>query len=386
MAAVGGPISPRPRRDTLWAHVLDPADRAALDPGAPAELDRRPDVLVVGGGAMGLATAVLCRRAGIGRVLVIEADRLAAGPSGGAGGVLAPELHQASASAEFMALARRSLELYRRLDQEWAGALGLRWSPHLMLLPEGPPSPPRPRPGIEVLTAERVAELAPGLAPVQGALLTVEQARLNPLRLAAVLSRAAGTVATGVAMTGAEASHGRLVRVGTTHGDIHPGAVVFATGLAPEPWVRIPQRLVKGHLLVTEPGAFGLPIGAHTVDLGFGPTVGGGLLAGGTRDEGDFEPQVRPEVVASILRRMGELLPASKGVGVRRAWCCFRPATADGHPVIDRVPEVDNAWVTAGHDGTGILLAPATGQAIADWIAGGDRPRGIGSLGVARFG
>ena len=55
---------------TVWASTVDPADRAALDPGMPADLDRHPDVLVVGGGVIGLATAVCCRRAGIGRVLV----------------------------------------------------------------------------------------------------------------------------------------------------------------------------------------------------------------------------------------------------------------------------------------------------------------------------
>jgi threonine dehydrogenase-like Zn-dependent dehydrogenase len=68
----------RPVRGTVWASTVDPADRAAPDPGIPDDLDRRPDVLVVGGGVIGLATAVFCRRAGVGRVLVIEAVRLAA--------------------------------------------------------------------------------------------------------------------------------------------------------------------------------------------------------------------------------------------------------------------------------------------------------------------
>jgi hypothetical protein len=46
----------RARRATLWAAALDPGDRALLDPGVPADLDRRPDVLVVGGGVIALAT------------------------------------------------------------------------------------------------------------------------------------------------------------------------------------------------------------------------------------------------------------------------------------------------------------------------------------------
>jgi glycine oxidase len=101
---------------TLWASTVDPDDLAALAPGVPADLDRHPEVLVVGGGVIGLATAVYCRRAGTGRVLVIEAARLAAAASGGTGGALIPELHQLSDPPAFMALARASLALYRQLD------------------------------------------------------------------------------------------------------------------------------------------------------------------------------------------------------------------------------------------------------------------------------
>jgi glycine oxidase len=375
------------RRVTLWADTLDPGDRALLDPGVPAGLERRPDVLVVGGGVVGLATAVACRRAGFGRVVVVEAARLAAGASGGAGGALVPELHQLSDPPAFVALARSSLDRYRQLDQEWDGALGLRWRPSLLLLPKGLPIGLAAWPGVELLGADRnIAEFAPDLAPVAAGLLAHDQAQVHPLRLAAALARRAGSVATRTAMVDAEVAAGRIVRVRTTAGDLWPGVVVFATGLAPERWVRLPQRLVKGHLVATEPGRFRLPCGVHGPGLGVGPTGDGGLLAGGTREEGDPSPKVRPEVVALIRRRLGELLPAARGVRLRRRWCCFRPATGDGQPVIDRVPGIDNAWVSAGHDGTGLLLAPATGQAMATWIATGGRPEQVASFGLSRFG
>lgn len=375
--AKGAPATP-------WADGLDPADRAMLDPGVPGDLGRRPDVLVVGGGVIGLAAALFCRRAALGRVLVIEAKRLAAGASGGAGGALAPDLHQLSDPPAFVQLARTSLTLFRDLDQEWDGSLGLRWAPRL-ILPDGPPPSLQPWPGVELLGADQVAELEPDLAPVPAALLTTDQAQVNPLRLAAVLAHRAGGVATGIAMTGIQVAGGRIVRVRTAAGDLHPGTVVLATGLAPEPWVQLPQRLVKGHLLATEPGLFRLRLGVHGPGGGVGPLPGGGLLAGGTRDEGDHSPHVRPEVVASIRRRLGALLPAARDVRLTHQWCCFRPATADGQPVIDQVPGLENAWVSAGHDGTGILLAPATGQALASWIATGNRPRQVNSFTLSRF-
>jgi glycine oxidase len=369
---------------TVWASTVDPADRAALDPGMPADLDRHPDVLVVGGGVIGLATAVFCRRAGMRRVLVIEAARLAAAASGGAGGALAPALHQLSDPPAFVALARASLALYRQLDQDWDRALGLERMAGLQLLPAGPP-PGGPWPGVELLDSDQVAELVPELVPMPAGLLAPDQARVHPLRLAAALARRAGSVATGVAMTDLQVAGGRIVRVRTTAGELHPGVVVFATGLAPEPWVRVPQRLVKGHLVATEPVGFRLVCGVHSPGFGVGSMADGGLLAGGTRDEGDHSAQVRPEAVQGIRRRLGELLPAAAQVRVRYQWCCFRPATADGQPVIDRVPSLDNAWVSVGHDGDGLLMAPATGQALASWITTSRQPQEVASFGLSRF-
>lgn len=378
----GGPqIGPA----TLWSATLDHADQAVLDPGVPSDLPRRPDVLVVGGGVIGLATAVFCRHAGLGQVLVIEAERLAAAASGGAGGALAPELHALTDPPAFVTLARQSLALYRQLDQDWDAALRLWWRPVLLPLPEAPPSL-GPWPGVELVGPDRIAELAPDLSPISAAFLADQQTQVHPLRLAAALARRAGSVATRVAMTGAKTAGGRITTVHTTAGDLQPGIVVFATGLAPEPWVWLPQRLVKGHLVVTAPGPWRLGCGIHSPGLGVGPTADGGLLVGGTRDEGDPSPQVRPEVVAFICRRLGELLPAARNARLTHQWCCFRPATADGQPVIDRVPGIDNAWVSVGHDGTGLLLAPATGRALATWITTGARPTGIDSFTLSRFG
>jgi hypothetical protein len=56
-------------------------------------------------------------------------------------------------------------------------------------------------------------------------LLANDQARVHPLRLAAALARRAGSIATGVAMTDLEVDGGRIVRVRTTGGELHPGVV-----------------------------------------------------------------------------------------------------------------------------------------------------------------
>ena len=358
----------------LWWHELADADRAALDPGLPVDLDRRPDLLVIGGGIVGLTVAVYCRRLGIDRILVIDGRRLTAGATGGTGGALAPELHQTSDPPWFVAHARRSLALYASLDDAWRGALGLHWGPRLVLsLDPEPTSTDRWDDRVEHLTSEQVTEFFPQLTYDSAGVLASNQGQAQPLRLAAALARHAGTIATGVTAVGFESAGGRTVRVHTSVGTLHPGAVVVATGSIAGPSAPVVQRRVKGHLLATGPLPFPLPCGIHADGLGFGPLPGGRMLAGGTRDDSDT-PHVEPAVVGRIRAHVRRIVPDLGDVAVTHTWCCFRPTTADGMPVIDRLRGADNAWMSIGHGGTGILMAPVLGQALASWITGGRRP------------
>ena len=84
----------------------------------------RPDVLVIGGGIVGVATAASCHLAGAGPVLLIEAGTLGSGATGGAAGLLVPEVHTWSDPERFVAMARSSLELWRQLEQTVPGTEG----------------------------------------------------------------------------------------------------------------------------------------------------------------------------------------------------------------------------------------------------------------------
>jgi glycine/D-amino acid oxidase-like deaminating enzyme len=371
-------------RDTAGADAL-----AALTPGIPTELDRRPDVLVVGGGAVGLATAALCVRAGLGRVTLIERDGLVAGASGKAAALLTPEAHVWTDPPAFVDLGRASLRLLRRLDDEWDGALGVEPLEWLVASPSAVPAGTEMGPLVDVLDADRAHEVEPELGDVPGALRIRDQASVHPLRLAAALAARAGTVVTGVEMQGLTVAGGRVTAVHTTHGDFHPGALVLATGVAPVvPGLAarsIPQRWVKGHLLATRPAPFRLRTAVASIEGLVRQLPGGEILAGGTLDKGDDQPVVRDEVIVGIRKALGHLLPRAGEVPLGHAWCCFRPATGDDQPVVDRVPGVENAWVSCGHFRTGILMAAATGDALARWIGTGHPPEAVRAFSHDRF-
>src|SRR5207248_2921551 len=250
-----------------------------LEPGFPDRLPRTPDVLVVGGGMVGVATAVACRRAGLGTVALVERSTLGAGATAGAGGLLVPEAHHDQDSGGIVDLGRLSLALWRELDDLVPDGVGLVDMDWLGLEP-GPGLSARLPSGAEMLGAEDVARLVPELARPVDAVLVRQQARVNPL---AALARLAG---------------------GLDH---------VATGVD-----------------VTE--------------------------------------------VASIRADLEAALPAVGQARISHAWCCFRPTHPDELPVVDRVPRLANAWTTSGHFRTGILMAPATGRALARWIESGDQP------------
>jgi glycine/D-amino acid oxidase-like deaminating enzyme len=136
-------------------------------------------------------------------------------------------------------------------------------------------------------------------------------------------------------------------------------------------------------MVVTEPTSLKLP---GTVAPLATSIEDGRLMMGGTLDIGDNERVVRPDVIAAMWAALEVAWPVVQGVRIAYQWACFRPAHPDRLAVIDRVPGLGNAWLSTGHYKTGILLAPATGLALADWIASGRRPAQVEGLGVDRFG
>jgi glycine oxidase len=369
----------------IWRDQLTAAERAALGRGAGVLPEPRPDVLVVGGGIVGAATAVACHEAGLGSVLLIEAGQLGSGATGGAAGLLTPEIREWSDPGPFADLARASLGYWKDLELSRPGGVGLLHLDWIGLVPDPDSFALHQPSAVEWLMPDQVREFVPGLAvPMAGAMVR-HQARVNPLRALARLTAGLPCVATGVAAISATVRGGRVVSVGTTAGDIQPGVVVFATGRPPAldglP-LDVPSDLMKGHLLATQPVSVRLP---GTVAPVATQLEDGRLLAGGTFDTGDESPSLRPEVIEAILDGLYAALPELRGVGASYQWCCFRPCHPDGHPVIDRVPGIGNAWLTSGHFRSGILMAPATARAIVRWISAGEQPAEAPAWSSTRF-
>ena len=253
--------------------------------------------------------------------------------------------------------------------------------------PAAPSSPSSLRLPAELreVSADEVALLEPDVRVPEGgtAVLVEGQLGVNPQRLVAVLAGHAGSVVTGVRMLDVTVRGDRVVAVRTTAGDFTPGAVVMATGLLPRPW-RTRQRWIKGHMIAVAPGPWRLgsvlggPLGGGT------PLPDGTILCGGTFDDGDLSPAVREEIADPMAQALAAVLPKAAGARISHRWCCFRPYIEGRQPVVDRLPGVRNGWFAGGHFTTGIMMAAATGEAVASWIGGSGTPDLVTSFTLAR--
>jgi glycine oxidase len=368
--------------------------RASISRMPPNE---RPDVLVVGGGAIGLAVAWRARERGM-SVTLLERDATGAGTSHVAAGMLAPV-----AEAEFGEAGRRVLELGLRSAQIWPAfaseledaaetGVGLIRTGTLLLARDEDGARELERQlafreslGLRVqrLRASEARALEPALAPtVRLALLAPDDHSVDPRLVLVALRRAclrAGVrVREHAPVARVELDGERVSGVALEDGErLLAGEVVLAAG----PWTaaiaglpddaRVPVRPVKGQILrLRDPAGAGLLSRVARFEGGYlVPRADGRYVLGATVEERGFDPLPSAGGVYELLRDARELLPGVSELEIEELSVGFRPGTPDNAPVIGRGALAGLTWAT-GHYRNGILLAPLTAQLLADLLAG----------------
>ncbi|MGQ0634191.1 MAG: NAD(P)/FAD-dependent oxidoreductase [Planctomycetaceae bacterium] len=386
--------------ESVWRATLSAAERVQLQADRGRLLHTRPDVLIVGGGLVGLCLAYYLAEEGT-CVQLIEASSLGDGASGANAGGVWPNDQGPSHPPGFQSLAFLSRDLWSRLSVRPGFDFDWRVNGFLNVNSDriGPDVQAAARAVQEqgyagqAVDGEQIRRLEPQLRPdVAYGLHAPSDAHLHPLKAAASLARAARAlgagIATGIRAVDAECDDVSIQRVETTAGPIAARHVVAATGWS-RAWVEAaaqdlyPLRPVRGQLIATAPLppllAGSVAGGCLVVQL-----KSGEIIAGGDVVESDsLTPD--PAVSARFAKTAGDLIPALRDVRFERAWCGLRPGTPDGLPVIDRSTNTPNLWLACGHFRNGVLLAPGTGKLLSAWIRSGERPAELAPFCWARF-
>jgi glycine oxidase len=373
---------------------------------APAVRRRAtPDVLVVGGGIIGTLTALeLVRRGAC--VAVAERGRPGRESSWAGAGILSP-IYPWRYPEALSHLVNRSLALYPELAERLKTVSGV--DPQLrhtgLIIPVfaaaewaelAPALPWSERFGwrAERLSGREARRVEPCLAEgVAGAVFWPEVGQVrNPrlLRGAEAAARAAGVAYhTGADVTGFVGKGGRVTAVRTAAGTLKAGRFLLAAGswsgdLAREAGLDLPVAPVKGQILLlrTEPGRLSRIVKHDRAYLV--PRKDGRVLVGATMEMAGFD---RRTTLSALHFLSGALLAMAPGLAdaqVERHWMGFRPGTPDGLPYLGKAPALENVFVAAGHYRNGVILAPATAEAMACLLMGEAPPVPLAAFAVDR--
>ena len=355
---------------------------------------RSVDLLVVGGGIVGLSTALAASERHL-RILVVDEVRPGAA-SRAAAGMLAPSLHglppavhgiaieARDAYPDFLARLRERTNLHVSLNR--SGILELADSANELAVLVA-----RAGASAQPLDARDLARLAPACSGHAGAVLHPHDGAVDNVALMRALDTAVAreprvdrlwdrvtSLDVGVARPIATTAGGERIESACVL--LASGA--WATNLPGLPR-NLPVRPVRGELLCLD----SLPIGHVTYGAG-GYLVprGNTLLIGSTSEESGFAHHTTAAGLTSLLAIARRAIPALDGVRVLDHWAGLRPVSPDGLPMLGRDPDVPALVYACGFSRNGILLAPWSARHLARHICGDADDETFAPFAPSRFG
>ena len=364
------------------------------------------DVVIIGGGVIGCATAYYLSREGA-SVVVLERGEIAGEASGAAAGMLAALSGEAGERGpEFDALCLSSQAMYDSLVPELA-TTGIdirhqRTGVMHVALTDDAAAELKARfdfaadRGVKAtwLDHRDLLRAEPQLTPraVAGYVTPGEQ-YVDPQRLTQALAEASRrqgvTVVPNSPVMRFRRSRGTITSVSTPSATYDCDTLLLAAGpwtlsLAKRLGAHIPVRPVRGQMLSLEGPRTPL---RHMIwgDAYLVPREDGQTYVGATVEEIGYRKATTTSGISGLRRGAACLVPSLASASQRRAWAGLRPASLDGRPVMGRLASWDNVWVSTGHFRNGILLAPVSGQLMARSILSGTPDPTLAPFSPERF-
>ena len=374
-------------------------------------------VVVVGGGIVGCSVAYHLSKLGWRDVLLLERRDLSCGTTWHAAGLVG----QLRSSHNLTRLARYGAVLYERLEAETGQATGFRrcgsisvarTAERLIELKRGASMAHCFGVEVEPISPAEAGKLWPLMRTddLAGAVWIPGDGRTNPIDTTLALARGArtggATILENVTVTGIQRAGGAATGVRTDQGDVGAEVIVNCAGM----WgrevgqmagVNVPLHAAEHFYIVTEPlpgVTRELPVLRDTDGYIYVREEVGGLLMGG------FEPAAKPwgmdgipaEFKFSLLPEDWEhfrvlmeqacvRIPALETAPVRRHVNGPESFTPDNRYMLGEAPELRNFFVAAGFNSVGIASAAGAGQALAEWIVGGQPSMDLWDVDIRRF-
>lgn len=340
------------------------------------------DVIISGGGIIGVSTALELRQRGA-KVLLLDRGEPGREASSAAAGMLAacdPETPVALQS-----LARECARVYPqfvlKLQSTSGIAVDLRRQGTITLEAEGHAQMPNE---YRKLPPDELGMLEPSLQAQGHAAYFLQEDCVDPdlLMQAAVRTAelASVEIKRGVTMNDVWAS-GPQVEVATSAGAFIAKAAVDCRGA----WSGAPVKPRKGHMLYVQPQRAGLL--QHVVrapDSYIVPRSSGKILLGTTVEDAGFDKTVDQATIRKLHAAAARYVPELTDAPILTSWTGLRPGSPDDLPLMGET-ETPGIFLASGHFRNGILLAPLTAQIMADLVTGKPPAMDISAFSPLRF-
>ncbi len=349
---------------------------------------RNWDVIIVGGGIIGLSLSVELRKKGAG-VLVVERGQPGREASHAAGGMLVDcplETH-----AALQPLVRASARMYPEFVHELRAESGM----NIDLRDQGTILFPSTAQASHLQSENRLpaslSEFEPALADLNRPAFYLQEHCVDPRALVAAALQAAKhrgvDFSSGDAVTAVNLSDGRVSGVATRKTSHLAPKVVNCAGawagqIAPQAF---PTRPVKGQMLCLAAPSRGLI--KHVIrapEVYLIPRSDGRIVVGTTVEDVGFDKRTDVATIQRLHRAAIALVPELRNAKILEDWAGLRPGTPDALPILGPTP-TPGYLVATGHFRDGILLAPITAKVMAEVIEGKNPGHDLTHFLSARF-
>lgn len=352
------------------------------------------DVIVIGGGIIGLSLSIEVRKRGA-TVLVVERGEPGREASHAAGGMLVDCTAETPAVLQPLAIA--SARMYPEFVHELQVESGL----YVDLRDQGaivfpPPEHVHERTGFTVadlakLLPRPLAELEPALADFTRPAFYLQERSIDPRALTSAALQAAKRrgvdISSGEVVTAINVLSGRVAGVTTTKTSFHAPKVVNCAGawsgqIAPHAF---PTRPVKGQMLcLASPSRSLLKHVIRSPEVYLIPRSDGRILVGTTVEEAGFDKRTDVTTIQRLHRAAVALVPELRKAKILEDWAGLRPGTPDALPILGATA-TPGYYVATGHFRDGILLAPITAKVMGEIITGTTCSYDLKPFSPARF-
>ena len=332
------------------------------------------DVIIIGGGIIGLSLSIALRKRGA-KVLVVERGEPGREASYAAAGMLVDCPAETAAVLQPLAFASARMypEFVHEIQDESGADVDLR-DRGTIVLP--PPEAVRERPGFTTnsLLPAPLAELEPAMADPKRSAFYLKERSVDPRALGAAALKAAKhrevDISSGTTVSAVLLSEGHVTGVSAGKTSYQSSVVVNCAGA----WAgqvgphRFPTRPVKGQMLCVIAAHGLLRHVIRTPEVYLVPRSDGRILIGATVEEAGYDKRTDPDTIQRMHQAAIRLVPALRDARVHEAWAGLRPGTPDNLPILGETA-TPGYFVATGHFRDGILLAPVTAHVMAQVVS-----------------